>query len=170
MPLAGLLARGKVSGSPSGSEPVRVTPRGVSSSVRSEAASAAGARLTLPTVIRTVALSVRAPSLTWKETGESPIWVKSGVQEKVRVAGLKLAPAGRPEAEKVRGSLSTSVAETVKLSNWSSLVTWGPGTVSTGGSLTGLTVSETVAGALVSEASLTVKVNASEPLKLAAGV
>ncbi len=73
-----------------------------------------GARLTLATVIVMVSESWACPSLTVNVTLWPPAWLKPGDQVKTRL--VKLAPAGRPLTEYVRGLPSTSVALTVKLS------------------------------------------------------
>jgi hypothetical protein len=79
---------------------------------------------------------------------------------KVLVPGSKVAPAGT-SAEYTSGSVSTSVAETVKLSSMPSLTYCRTGTVSTGASFTGVSVIETVASLLSSRPSLAFQVKAS---------
>ena len=76
---------------------------------------------------------------------------------------IRVAPAGRLLTEKVSGKgPSTSVALTVKLIDVPSFAVIGPGTVSTGGSFTGVTVIEMVA-VLLSSPSLTTKLKLSGP-------
>ena len=69
------------------------------------------------TEIAIASLSLSVPLLTANCTFRKvPAWLALGIQEKVRVAGVKMAPAGRFVAEKtsvLKGS--GSVAETVKV-------------------------------------------------------
>ena len=69
------------------------------------------------TEIAIASLSLSVPLLTANCTfGKVPAWLALGIQEKVRVAGVKMAPAGRFVAEKASVlNGSGSVAETVKV-------------------------------------------------------
>src|SRR3989304_5210689 len=73
-----------------------------------------GRLVTSVTTIVALFVSLAVPSETEKVTGYEPASVKVGVHEKAPVDVLKDAPAGSPTALKVSGSLSASVAVTVK--------------------------------------------------------
>ncbi len=73
------------------------------------------------TVIEIVRLAESAGdplSVTRTVTGEVPVWVRVGVQEKTPVLGLMEAPLGAPVSRlkvKVWAGMSTSVAVAVKV-------------------------------------------------------
>ena len=122
------------------------------------------------TVILTIFVSESWPSLTVNSTryGFGPPWADDGVQVKTALLpsapGVRLAPAGRPPTANFSGNgPSTSVAVTVNVSGVASSIVNGPGTVRTGGSLTGATVIEMGAVALSRLPSLALNVKLSDP-------
>lgn len=92
------------------------------------------------TVMRTVSVSVSAPSDMEKVTGYVPTCAAVGVQEKVPVSADRNAPWGMLPAEQVRGSSSGSVAERLKVRVEPACTDLGPRCGWVGGRLTLFTV------------------------------
>src|SRR2546425_11355193 len=128
------------------------------------------------TVILTVFVSESCPSLTVNSTryGFGPPWADDGVHAKTALVpsapGVRLAPAGRPPTANFSGNgPSTSVAVTVNVSGVPSLMVNGPGTVRTGGALTGGAGIGMGGGLLSSVPVLTLKRELVRPQKYRAG-
>jgi len=88
-----------------------------------------------PTLISTVLVVVRPAELAAsKRTVWLPKSCPDGVHSKSPLAALKVAPAGRAEADRVSGELDPSLALTANATGEPAFATWAVGTTRTGAS------------------------------------